>query len=411
MNNLARNYVLYITNHFTHPMKDAQLASPRYHLTRALARKGVKLIVYCPLGRVAGKPLNDFFSNLRPRRYTEEKIVYLFPPLLRIPGRLGTGLSLVIGTLFLAAFVTLTRTKITAQYSTTILVAAVGAVVRKWFNIPLVANYGDPDYARESGASRLVLKFCEDLVLTRKNTSCVVTADEAISDYVRRNFPVKKVCFLPSGGYDKESIAESANSSPLLVRKALGLGNAPVVIYAGQLSPPFRVDLLIPAAERTAKIIPNIMFVVIGGGSELPRMRMAARQAGLESHFLFLGPVPYSMLGPYVDASDVGLQLTNDICMGTKVILYMVHKKPVISIGRWYDHYRLFLRNGDNCLLLPPDAEGLSEKLIQLLKDPSAREVIAARGWETVAPYTWERHAAEVMEWLRDAKTADKTST
>src|SRR5207245_1289324 len=110
MNNPERNYVLYITNHFTHPMKDAQLASPRYHLTRALARKGVKLIVYCPLGRVAGKPLNDFFNNLRPRRYTEEKIVYLFPPLLRIPGRLGTGLSLVIGTLFLAAFVTLTRT-------------------------------------------------------------------------------------------------------------------------------------------------------------------------------------------------------------------------------------------------------------------------------------------------------------
>src|SRR5690348_4339889 len=115
-------WILYITNHFTHPIREAQQATPRYHLARALARRGAKLIMFCPLGRVTGRPLTDLATNLWPRRYVKDGMVYLFPPTIRTPGGLSTGLSLVLGTFFILAFLAVTRTKVHAQYGTTVLV-------------------------------------------------------------------------------------------------------------------------------------------------------------------------------------------------------------------------------------------------------------------------------------------------
>src|SRR5207253_8656333 len=118
---------------------------------------------------------------------------------------------------------------------------AVGVLVKHLFKAPLVANYGDPDYAREFGFARRALRFCEDLVMTRKNAYSMVYADEVIGKYVTQNFPVDRAYFLPSGGY--EPVAEN-RVKPDLDPAHAALGADHVVIYAGQLSPPpYRVDL------------------------------------------------------------------------------------------------------------------------------------------------------------------------
>lgn len=398
------DWVLYITNHFTHPVVEAQAASPRYHLARKLSEKGQKLLVYCPLGRHVGSPIRDFFTNLFPKRILSGNTVYLFPPVLVSPASATTPLALTMGALFILAYLTLTRTKVAAQYSTTILVASVGAVVRMRKKIPFVANYGDPDFARERGMARRAFRFCEELVMSRRNAHAVVYVDEVIGEYVKKEFGVKRTLFLPNGGYERGFVPPRPEDPEVAqLRRRLGLEGRRIVVYAGQISGGYRLDLLIPAARTMANTFPDVAFVMIGGGSTLLSMERDANRNGVGESFRFLGPVPYDKISPYLAMSEVGLQLLNDMCMGTKVLMYMAHHVAVVSAGAWFDRYRAFLRNGKNAVLIPPDSAQLSSQLMKLLSDPALRASIAREGWLTVQPYTWDRHAEDTLALLREA--------
>ena len=153
-------------------------------------------------------------------------------------------------------------------------------------------------------------------------------------------------------------------------------------------------------APKILELFPNVRFMIIGSGSFLPELASMVRKAGLADSFIFTGPVPYNKLGPYVALADITLQLLRDMCMGTKVILYMVHKKPVISTGSWYNQYTEFLVNGKNCILIPPDVDALTNTMISLLKDVALRRRIGEEGWLTVKPYSWDTHALVTIELM-----------
>lgn len=401
-------WLLFITNHFTHPVREAQGASPRYHLARAISSKGQRIIVYSPLGRHVGNPLEDFLANIRPKRIVEGNTTYLFPPVLASPSSVTTPVTLVMSTLFIIAYLAVTRIKVAAQYSTTILVASVGAVVRSKLKTPLVANYGDPDFARETGAARRAFGFCEGLVMAKGNSYAIVYVDEVIGRYVRQKYRVGRTLFLPNGGHEKGSVAFTRDSPETdAVRERFSLRNKRVVIYAGQISATYRLDILVDSAKRLKQDFPDIVFLVVGDGPELRTLRSRVTREDLDENFRFVGTVPYNEIGPYLASAEIGLQLLSDMCMGTKVLMYMSQGLPVISTGAWYQHYSEFLRNGENVILIPPVGHQLSEQIARLLGNPELNREIGDAGWRAVLPYTWERHADETMALLREAILAE----
>ncbi len=394
--------ILYLTNHFTHPVFEAQMASPRHHLARALAKNALRLIVFSPLGRHVGSPLRDFITNLRPKLLQDGHIRILFPPLLKPPGQIGTGFAMVQGTFFLMLYLAITRPKVSCQYATTILTAASGAIMRKFFGLPLVANYGDPDHVREFGVARKIFWFFESLVFNRKNASRAVYVDPVLGDYLRRVFPMVSLRFLPNGGYESGYHPPTIDSQEVgALKLKYRLEGCPVILYAGQVEPfPYRLDLLVKAAPKILEQFPNVRFMIIGSGSFLPELASMVRKAGLANSFIFTGPVPYNKIGSYVVLADITLQLLRDMCMGTKVILYMVHRKPVISTGSWHNKYNEFLVNGKNCILIPPEVDALTNTIISLLKDAKLRRRIGEEGWLTVKPYSWDAHALVTTELM-----------
>jgi glycosyltransferase involved in cell wall biosynthesis len=398
------DWLLFVTNHFTHPVIEAQGASPRFHLARALSERGQKLLVYCPLGTHIGNPLQDFLANLRPRRYSKGNTTYLFPPLLVTPTSVGTVPTLVLGTLFILLFLSVTRMKVSAQYCTTILVGSVGAVVRSALKVPLVVNYGDPDFAREHGLARQAFGFCETLVMSRNKTYALVYVDEILGRYVRERFHVKRTVFLPNGGYEEGSVPFRKESpEAVALRERLSIQDRRVVIYAGQVSATYRLDLLVQVAREISSREPRLVFLIIGNGPALPSLVSDVQRQGLEAHFRFVGAVGYHKLGPYLASSEIGLQLLSDMCMGTKVLMYMSQKLPVISTGSWYDQYHEFLQNGTNAILIPPNVDRLAEVMDRLLRDRALAEKIGEAGWTSVAPYSWQRHANETLALLHES--------
>ncbi|HUK74603.1 MAG TPA: glycosyltransferase family 4 protein [Nitrososphaerales archaeon] len=396
-------WVLYVTNHFTHLVVEAQAASPRYHLARKLSERGQRLLVYCPIGTHEGNPLRDFVANLRPRKISQGTTTYLFPPLLVTPSSVGTIPTLVFGTLFILLYLWATRLKVSAQYCTTTLVGTVSTVVRKVLGIPLVANYGDPDFARETGLARRAFGFCENLVLGRGNAYAVVYVDENIGKYVRERFGVSRTVFLPNGGYEAGFVPPAKGSEEVrrLVR-ALDLAGKRPVVYVGQISHTYRLDLLLSVAEETSGH-EEIVFVLAGTGAALPSLRAEVAKRRLEERFRFVGAVRYDKVPAYLAAAEVGLQLLPDMCMGTKVLMYMSNRLPVVSVGGWYDRYGEFLRDGENAILLPPKSGDLSRELVALLSDPSRLRRLGEAGWESAKPFTWDRHADVTLSLLREA--------
>jgi glycosyltransferase involved in cell wall biosynthesis len=125
------------------------------------------------------------------------------------------------------------------------------------------------------------------------------------------------------------------------------------------------------------------------------------RQAHLEDRFVFTGPVRYDAISPYLVLSDVCVQLLNDWCMGTKVVMYMVHGRAVICGGGWFEQYGKFLKNGENSILIPSTVKAFSEEAVSLLKDRVRRARLGESARRTVNPYTWDRHADETLRLLR----------
>lgn len=367
------------------------------------------MIVYCPVGRHVGSPARDFFVNLSPKKQVRKNTTYLFPPMLWFPGGIGTALALITGSIFALAYLFLTRTKLTAQYSTTMLVSVVGAVVKSVTGAPLVANYGDPDFAREKGLARTAFRFCEDYVMSRQNAYCVVCVDEIVQKYVLEHFPLRRTLFLPNGGYQAGFSPTDPHSEVVdELRRRLNLTSKKVVLYAGQIEPTYMLNLLAAAAPLTIPAVPDARFVIIGEGASLPELRRVVSSMKLEAYFLFLGPVPYSKLGPYLALSDVCVQLARDWCMGTKVVMYMVHRRPVLAAGSWYKKYGKFLRSRDNCILVPPDRGEVAAALVKLLGDEELRTSLAESAWDTVRPYTWDLHADETLRALHEAMSASR---
>jgi glycosyltransferase involved in cell wall biosynthesis len=396
------DWVLYITNHFTHLVVEAQTASPRFHLARKLSEKGQKLLVYCPIGRHVGNPFRDFVTNLFPKKTISGNMVYLFPPLIVSPASVTTPLTLIMGTFFILTYLMLTRIKVAAQYSTTILVGSVAAVVKMRKKIPLVANYGDPDFARERGLARKGFKFCEDLVMTRRNAHAMIYVDEVVGQYIKDNFPVERMLFLPNGGYEA-GFTPPASDSPKVIslKKRLGLEGKSTILYAGQLTAVYRLDILLSAAPFIISRVPNARFVIIGSGPTSRPLQQSVKEAHLEEYFVFPGSIPYHELSPYLVLSDLCIQLLNDWCMGTKVVMYMVHRKTVIAGGNWFKQYGKFLRNGENSILIPADVEVFGEATVKALLDPARRAKIGESAWITVRPYTWDEHADETLRLLK----------
>lgn len=362
------------------------------------------MIVFCPLGRRVGSPLKDFAVNLVPKREVKGHTVYLFPPVLVSPASATTPITLVMATLFLAVYLSISRVRVVAQYCTTVLTGCSGAFLNATKGIPLVANYGDPDFAREKGLAKLAFRFCENFVLTKNRAYAVVYVDEVIGRYLQRRFGLKRLLFLPNGGYEEGHLPEARDAEDVLeLRRSLGLEGKAVAIYAGHLSGNYRLDILVPASKVVLAERPDAAFLIVGEGRYLPDLIRQATIAGVGKDFRFVGPVPYQRIDAYLALSDIGLQLLNDMCMGTKVLMYMANGVAVVSAGAWFHQYGKFLEDGDNAILVPPESGRLASAILELLQDPKKRQGLAESAMASVHPYTWSEHADQTLALLREA--------
>lgn len=182
----------------------------------------------------------------------------------------------------------------------------------RW-RVPLVLEIRDlwPFFLEEMGLirSRPALAALRGLEwLSYRSASAIVSASPAFRPYL-------EACGIaPSALVDAPHGARRIDLSVLhaagrAFREVHGLGERPVILFAGSLQEYYAVETWLAAAARLARERPEAVLVVAGGGRERSRIEAAARTS---PSILYLGSVARNELDGAIGAADIGL-----VCLST----------------------------------------------------------------------------------------------
>ncbi|HEV2449107.1 MAG TPA: glycosyltransferase family 4 protein [Thermoplasmata archaeon] len=162
------------------------------------------------------------------------------------------------------------------------------------------------------------------------------------------------------------------------VRERLGLGEGPVLAFAGRLVPHKGLEPLLRAVSR---LPPKVRLLVVGRGPELPAMQELARRLGIAERVRFCSEVSDAELPAYLRAADLFVfPSTNRLeGFGLAVAEAMAAGLPVIVTDM--PGVREVIQPGREGLLTEPLLEGdLVERIQELMDDPGRRRSMGAAG-------------------------------
>jgi colanic acid biosynthesis glycosyl transferase WcaI len=171
-------------------------------------------------------------------------------------------------------------------------------------------------------------------------------------------------------------------------RRRHALDDRFVVMYAGNIGFTHGTELLVEAAEKLAAI-PDLTFLVIGGGSkqvDLARHARARRLANMQ----FLPTQPRELLPEMLAAADV-LVLTSKPGVGmtsfpSRIYNFLLAARPVVaSVDANSDLAQVLCHGGAGMVTAPGDVEDFCRALSTLYHDAALRERLGRGGAEFMA--------------------------
>jgi glycosyltransferase involved in cell wall biosynthesis len=196
-------------------------------------------------------------------------------------------------------------------------------------------------------------------------------------------------------GVDVERFAPAPDARAE-VRRALNVGDAPVVFSAGRLVRKKGFEFLIDAVRAIRRDLPEVRLVVAGDGDLAGELR--ARAADLGGHVVFAGNVPQDMVGRLSAAADVVAVPSVHDDQGNVdglpnfALEAMATATPVVATRA--GGLSSLIEHGRTGLLVPErDAAALGEALRAVLQWPAAvRRDMGERGRARIrADFGWSR--------------------
>jgi glycosyltransferase involved in cell wall biosynthesis len=188
--------------------------------------------------------------------------------------------------------------------------------------------------------------------------------------------------------------------------RSLGLTDRFNVMYAGNVGPAQNLETLL-AAAALLKDLCRVQFVIVGDGTDLPRLRELARQRSLED-VRFLGRLPEDAMSKlYASADALLVHLRDDplfrITIPHKILSYMACGKPVV--GAVAGDAADVIRTAKAGLTCPPDnPQALAEAVRQLYTMSLAdREIMGENGRRFVCTSFRREHLVEQVAHMLES--------
>lgn len=230
----------------------------------------------------------------------------------------------------------------------------------------------NPDEAIAAGwlrAGSTTAKWLERMSrFSFRQAELIVALDRFMQDrIVAKGINPQKIVVIPPWSHDDEVSYSPAGREKF--RKAHGLGDKFLIMYAGNHSPVHPLDTLMAAAEKL-KGDTSIAFCFLGGGVEHKRVKAWA-ETGKYANVLCLPYLPLSEMSAPLSAADAQVVVMGDAMLGLvhpcKIYNILAVRAPVVYVGPQPSHVTEILAGLDSRHPWISVSHGSGDKLVDLI--------------------------------------------
>ena len=188
-------------------------------------------------------------------------------------------------------------------------------------------------------------------------------------------------------------------------RRALGLGDHPVLLFVGRIQPLKGADVAVRALAALNR--PDAVLLVVGGasgndgGSEVDRVHRLIDELGVRSQVRFVPPQQHHILSTYYRAADVVLVPSRSESFGLVALEAAACGTPVIASA--VGGLLTLVDDGDTGFLVPGrDPDEFARLAARLLDNDLLARSMSQRAAERSRRYTWSLAAARLRRVYAD---------
>lgn len=178
-------------------------------------------------------------------------------------------------------------------------------------------------------------------------------------------------------------------------RRELGLdAGGPMIVYVGRVVQAKGVMELVAAFARLAAERPALRMAIVGDGVDMPRVRAAVADAGLQARVALPGAVTPAAVAQWINAGDLLTLPSYSEGYPNVLVEALACGRPVVATD--VGGAREIVDDDSGVLIQPADVDALVQGLRAVLDRPCDAAALSARfgrSWDDVA-----RHTLQVCE-------------
>jgi len=231
--------------------------------------------------------------------------------------------------------------------------------------------------------------------VAQKSTLIVTVSEYSCRRIVELyNVEREKVKVVPNG-VDTSKFRPVSNYED--IKRELGIGNRPCILFVGNLIPRKGLNFLFEAAKYVVKSSKDAVFLIVGDGPLRNYLISCVRSLGLSKNFIFLGKVSDDILPKIYGLADVFVLPSLQEGQGITLLEAQASAKPVVAFNT--GGVRECVIHGRTGLLVEQNSLKLAEAILELLNDESLRIKMGILGRKFVSEkFSWDLCAEKMFE-------------
>jgi len=408
--------ILYISQNF-HPEMGAAAARV-YELSKYWVNLGHSVTVLTGFPNYPDGKIYEEYQTRKNKLFAREEIqgikvirVPIFPTHLRSPVRRALNyISFFTSSLVSSLF--LKNRDVVIATSPSLFTGLTGLFFSRLKDVPFVFEVRDlwpeviPAMGIGDSSSMSYRAFDRIASLLYRRSNLIVTVTESFKDEIvtARGIPPQKIKIIENA-VDTDFF-KPFRAEPILTDTP-ELRNKFIVSYIGTIDYTHGVEVVLKAATDAALQFPDLVFLLIGDGSDKERLEKINREEKL-GNVVFLKHQPRKTIPGYINASDISLVLSSresllEKTMFAKVFEPLACGKPII-VGAKGETRNLVVEKANAGIGFEPEsASGLIDAIGELYNNPELRNQLGENGRSYVTrAFSRESKAEQYSEMLEE---------
>lgn len=255
--------------------------------------------------------------------------------------------------------------------------------------IPSIIKVDDAVYEKSSGLKSIQRKV-EKMISTRSlsKASKILVSNIPSKEIMKSYYKVneEKISIVPNGV--DLSFFKTKNRDPNKI------------VFSGVMYHHRGLDVLLDAAPKIVKQIPETKFVLLGDGPEMKKLKQIVKQKNLESNIEFKGWIDRKDIPEYLSNASIGIgplkrTTVTENALPIKVLEYMASSLPIVAKTGTLPQD--VLKDDENGWFVENSSE-LSEKIIELEQNPELVEKMGKKSLDMVQIFSWEKIVKSIID-------------